>query len=85
MQLIQRAAVSEFRERIRLAGTLISEAELAATLEECERVNAGEPITFFEITTAAAFLAFSRHKADAQPLDVTCTCYACAGTAGVQP
>ncbi len=60
----------EFRERIRLAGTLISEAELAATLEECERVNAGEPITFFEITTAAAFLAFSRHKADALVLEV---------------
>ena len=60
----------EFRERIRLAGELISEAELAATLEECERVNDGEPITFFEITTAAAFLAFSRHKADALVLEV---------------
>jgi len=59
-----------FRERIRLAGQLISEEELAATLEECERANAGEPITFFEITTAAAFLAFSRHKADALVLEV---------------
>jgi dihydrofolate synthase/folylpolyglutamate synthase len=60
----------EFRERIRLAGELISEAELAATLEECERVNDGAPITFFEITTAAAFVAFARHKADALVLEV---------------
>src|ERR1700753_2431628 len=60
----------EFRERIRLAGTLISEEELSATLEECEDVNAGAPITFFEITTVAAFLAFSRHKADALVLEV---------------
>jgi dihydrofolate synthase/folylpolyglutamate synthase len=60
----------EFRERIRLAGALISEEELSATLEECEDVNAGQPITFFEITTAAAFLAYSRHKADALVLEV---------------
>jgi len=60
----------EFRERIRLAGQLISEDELSATLEECERVNDNAPITFFEITTAAAFLAFSRHKADALVLEV---------------
>ncbi len=60
----------EFRERIRIAGTLISEEELSATLEECERVNDGAPITFFEITTAAAFVAFARHKADALVLEV---------------
>ena len=59
-----------FHERIRLAGKLISEDELAATLDECERANAGAPITFFEITTAAAFLAFSRHPADALILEV---------------
>lgn len=59
-----------FRERIRLAGALIDEGELCATLEECERVNDGQPITFFEITTAAAFLAFSRHPADALILEV---------------
>jgi dihydrofolate synthase / folylpolyglutamate synthase len=59
-----------FRERIRLAGSLIDEGELCATLEECERVNDGAPITFFEITTAAAFLAFSRHPADALVLEV---------------
>ncbi len=59
-----------FHERIRIAGRLISEEELAATLEECELANGGAPITFFEITTAAAFLAFSRHRADAVVLEV---------------
>ena len=53
-----------FHERIRLAGALIGEDALLALLEECERVNGGEPITFFEITTAAAFLAFAREPAD---------------------
>eukprot|EP01030_Chromulinospumella_sphaerica_P021283 gene21283-21213_t len=48
-----------FAERIRLAGTLITDDHLAAVLETVETANAGEPITFFEITTAAAFQAFS--------------------------
>jgi dihydrofolate synthase/folylpolyglutamate synthase len=59
-----------FHERIRLASGVVSEEELAATLDDCERANAGQPITFFEITTAAAFLAFSRHPADALVLEV---------------
>ncbi len=63
-----------FHERIRLGaaggGALISEAGLSALLEECETANAGEPITFFEITTAAALLAFSRHPADYLLLEV---------------
>src|SRR5881275_3659789 len=42
-----------FHERIRLAGRLIEEEALIALLEECERVNGGTPITYFEITTAA--------------------------------
>jgi dihydrofolate synthase/folylpolyglutamate synthase len=53
-----------FNERIRLAGRLIDDAPLAAILEEVESVNAGRPITFFEVTTAAAFLAFVRTPAD---------------------
>ena len=53
-----------FNERIRLAGQLIEEDALLAVLEECERANEGQPITFFEITTAAAFLAFARVPAD---------------------
>jgi dihydrofolate synthase / folylpolyglutamate synthase len=53
-----------FNERIRLNGRLIEEPVLIDLLEECERANGGEPITFFEITTAAAFLAFEREPAD---------------------
>jgi dihydrofolate synthase/folylpolyglutamate synthase len=60
----------KFHERIRVAGELISEADLSALLEECEAVNAQQPITFFEITTAAAFLAFSRTPADYLILEV---------------
>ena len=53
-----------FHERIRLAGGLIDEAALVELLEFCEAANGPEPITFFEITTAAAFLAFAREPAD---------------------
>jgi dihydrofolate synthase / folylpolyglutamate synthase len=53
-----------FHERIRLAGELIAEDRLIELLEECERANRGAPITYFEITTAAAFLAFARTSAD---------------------
>jgi dihydrofolate synthase/folylpolyglutamate synthase len=53
-----------FNERIRVAGRVLPDDALAAILEECETVNAGAPVTFFEITTAAAFLAFSRAPAD---------------------
>jgi dihydrofolate synthase/folylpolyglutamate synthase len=63
-----------FNERIRLAasggGILVDDAELAGALAECERVNAGDPITFFEITTAAAFLIFSQNDADVLLLEV---------------
>ena len=59
-----------FAERIRIAGKLIEDDELSACLEECERANAGAPITLFEITTAAAYLAFSRKPADATLLEV---------------
>lgn len=59
-----------FHERIRLAGELIGEEALVALLEEVERANAGAPITFFEITSAAAFLAFSRVPADILLLEV---------------
>ena len=59
-----------FNERIRLAGELIEEDALSALLEECERANGDAPITFFEITTAAAFLAFVRTPADIVLLEV---------------
>ena len=53
-----------FHERIRLAGTLIEEDKLVALLEECEGVNGETSITFFEITTCAAILAYARTPAD---------------------
>ena len=53
-----------FAERIRVAGHLLDDAALLALLEEVEAVNGDQPITFFEITTAAAFLAFARTPAD---------------------
>jgi len=63
-----------FNERFRLGapggGRLVSDEALAAVLEECERANGNEPITVFEIETAAAFLLFSRHPADVTLLEV---------------
>ncbi|MEM7440846.1 MAG: folylpolyglutamate synthase/dihydrofolate synthase family protein, partial [Pseudomonadota bacterium] len=62
--------LARFHERIRLAGDLIDEDLLSQTLEECEIANGGEPITYFEITTCAALLAFSRLEADYTLLEV---------------
>jgi dihydrofolate synthase/folylpolyglutamate synthase len=63
-----------FNERFRLGaageGKLVSDEELASALEECERANAGLPITVFEITTAAGLLLFSRHPVDVLLLEV---------------
>jgi dihydrofolate synthase/folylpolyglutamate synthase len=53
-----------FAERIRLAGELISDARLAELIDVVEAANAGEPISFFEITTVLAFEAFARTPAD---------------------
>jgi len=53
-----------FHERIRLNGELIKEDYLQEILELCERVNDSEPITFFEITTVAALIAFAENKSD---------------------
>ncbi len=60
----------QFHERIRLAGQLIEDERLRQVLEDCELANAGAPITFFEITTAAALLEFSRVPADVLLLEV---------------
>ncbi len=62
--------LARFHERIRLAGELISEPALMALLDECEAANGGENITFFEVTTAAAMLAFARTPADFTLLEV---------------
>ncbi len=57
-------------ERFRLAGQLVTEDDLIATLEEIERLNDGAPITVFEVLTAAGFLLFSRIPADLLILEV---------------
>jgi dihydrofolate synthase/folylpolyglutamate synthase len=69
-----------FNERFRLggkgdkgekrAGRLVSDQELGDALAECERANAGAPITVFEITTAAGLLLFARNPADVLLLEV---------------
>jgi dihydrofolate synthase/folylpolyglutamate synthase len=58
-----------FNERIVVAGREIDDLHLASLLQECERANEGGPITFFEITTAAALLAFARAPADVTLLE----------------
>ena len=62
--------LARFHERIRLAGELIDEAELARVLDECLEANGPDPITYFEITTVAALLAFTRTPADWTLLEV---------------
>jgi dihydrofolate synthase / folylpolyglutamate synthase len=63
-----------FNERFRIGaageGKLVSDEELAAAMEECERANAGAPITVFEMTTAAGMLLFARNPADVVLLEV---------------
>lgn len=53
-----------FHERIRLAEGLIDEAALVRLLEHCEAANDAQNITYFEITTVAALLAFANEPAD---------------------
>ena len=62
--------LARFHERIRLAGDLITEAHLTEVLDECYRANDGANITYFEITTCAALLAFARTPADYTLLEV---------------
>ncbi|PCH72156.1 MAG: bifunctional folylpolyglutamate synthase/dihydrofolate synthase [Rhodobacteraceae bacterium] len=62
--------LARFHERIRVAGQLISEADLSTTLDTCCTANGTEAITYFEITTCAGLLAFSRTPADFTLLEV---------------
>lgn len=62
--------LARFHERIRLAGDLISEAHLTEVLDECYSANGDASITYFEITTVAGLLAFSRTPADYTLLEV---------------
>ena len=59
-----------YNERIRIAGELISDEELAALLGEVLDIGEALGPSFFEVTTAATFLAFARHPADACVIEV---------------
>ncbi|KTF69237.1 bifunctional folylpolyglutamate synthase/dihydrofolate synthase [Sphingomonas sp. HT-1] len=59
-----------FNERIRLAGTLIDDATLAPLLADVLDAGGDIGASFFEVTTAAAFLAFARTPADACVIEV---------------
>ena len=62
--------LTRFHERIRLAGELIDEAQLSDILDRCLAANGPDPITYFEITTAAGFAAFAETPADYTLLEV---------------
>lgn len=62
--------LARFHERIRVAGDLISEPALIEVLDDCLAANGPDPITYFEITTVAAFVAFARAEADWTLLEV---------------
>ncbi|MDC1498950.1 bifunctional folylpolyglutamate synthase/dihydrofolate synthase [Amylibacter sp.] len=62
--------LARFHERIFLAGKTIAEQDLVNYLSKCEKVNGKISITYFEITTCAALLAFSQNKADYTLLEV---------------
>ncbi|KAB8123950.1 bifunctional folylpolyglutamate synthase/dihydrofolate synthase [Komagataeibacter medellinensis] len=57
-------------ERFRIAGQIVPEQELAAVLEEIEQINAGAPITVFEVLTAAGFMLCARHPAELTIVEV---------------
>jgi dihydrofolate synthase/folylpolyglutamate synthase len=59
-----------FNERIRLAGTLIEDDYLIKLIKVCEKANRDENITYFEMVTAIAFLAFNNNPADVCILEV---------------
>ncbi|PTD19301.1 bifunctional folylpolyglutamate synthase/dihydrofolate synthase [Sphingomonas fennica] len=59
-----------FNERIRIAGQLIEDATLATLLAEVLDIAGDISPSFFEVTTAAAFLAFARTPADACIIEV---------------
>ena len=59
-----------FNERIRIAGELVPDDRLIATMEHIERINDNAPITVFEVITAAAFRLFAETPADLCILEV---------------
>jgi dihydrofolate synthase / folylpolyglutamate synthase len=62
--------LARFHERIRIAGKIISEKHLTEVLDRCYKANGPDQITYFEITTCAAFLAYAETPADWTLLEV---------------
>lgn len=62
--------LTRFGERYHVAGATLSDDALLSLFEEVDRINAGKPITEFEVTTAAAFLAMARAPADVAIVEV---------------
>ena len=56
--------LEKFSERININNKQVNASRLLASLKFVKKINKGRPITFFEITTAAAFVLFARYKAD---------------------
>ena len=59
-----------FNERIRIAGTVVTDDRLIAEMERIEQINDNAPITIFEVITAAAFDLFAETPADLCVLEV---------------
>lgn len=56
--------LNKFNERIIINDQEISLSKLYNCLKYVKEINNNKQITFFEITTAAAFMMFEKHKAD---------------------
>ena len=56
--------LEKFSERININNKQVNASRLLASLKFVKKINKDRPITFFEITTAAAFVLFSKYKAD---------------------
>jgi dihydrofolate synthase / folylpolyglutamate synthase len=56
--------LDKFSERININNKQVNASKLLTSLEFVKKINNNRPITFFEITTAAAFVLFAQYKAD---------------------
>ncbi len=56
--------LEKFSERININNKEVNANKLLKILKYVREINENRPITFFEITTAAAFVLFAKHKAD---------------------
>jgi len=56
--------LEKFSERININNKQVDARRLLTSLKFVKKINKDKPITFFEITTAAAFVLFSKYKAD---------------------